>query len=117
MKYKKRESLNEASLYILLVLLHETLCGYDISKKVYHLSAGSLEIKPGVMYPTLSSLVSRGYIEQVNIQQIGREKKFYDITDKGRMAINNEIKRIDALSLLIKSLVEGGKENEQKYEV
>lgn len=112
MKYKKRETLNEASLYILLVLLHDTLCGYDISKKVYQLSEGILEIRPGVMYPTLSSLVSRGYIEQVDVERTGREKKFYDITNKGRMAINGEIKRLDALSLLIKSLVEGGKENE-----
>jgi DNA-binding PadR family transcriptional regulator len=112
MKYKKRETLNESSLYILLVLLHETQCGYDISKKVYQLSEGIIEIKPGVMYPTLGALVSRGYIEQVKAEKTGREKKFYDITDKGRMVIDEEIKRLDALSLLMKSLVEGGKVNE-----
>lgn len=112
MKYKKRETLNESSLYILLVLLHDTLCGYDISKKVYQLSDGNLEIKPGVMYPTLGLLVSRGYIEQVNVEKTGREKKFYDISDKGRMAIDLEIKRLNALAQLMKSLVEGGKVNE-----
>lgn len=85
MKYKKRTSLNESSIYILLVLMTESLSGYDIARKVFQMTEGRIEIKTGIMYPTLSSLSNLGYIKQVQEQTEGRNKKIYDITDQGKI--------------------------------
>lgn len=114
MKYKKRTNLNEASIYILLALVPESLSGYDIARKVMQLSEGRIEIKTGIMYPTLSSLNNLGYIRQVEEQTVGRNKKIYDITEQGRIAIENEAERLECMLMEIKSAIRGGKRNEKK---
>lgn len=112
MKYKKRANLNEPSLYSLLALMNETLCGYDISRRVYEISKGRIEIKPGVLYPTISSLNELGYIKQVGEQTKGRNKKYYDITEQGKEIVASEIKRQEVMLLEMKLAVRGGKDYE-----
>lgn len=112
MKYKKRTNLNEPSLYTLLVLMKDTLCGYDITRHIFQLTKGRVEIKPGIMYPTLSSLSNLGYIKQADEQTEGRNKKYYDITDQGKLIVANEIDRLEVMLAEMKLVIEGGQEYE-----
>jgi DNA-binding PadR family transcriptional regulator len=112
MKYKKSTNLNEPSTYILLALMNQQLCGYDITREVLYMTEGRVEIKPGIMYPTLSSLSNLGYIKQVDEQTEGRSKKIYDITDQGRVRIANEIDRLEQMLSVLKLAVKGGNKNE-----
>ena len=113
MKYKKRTNLNEPSIYILLALMSESLSGYDIVRRVIQLTEGRLEIKTGIMYPTLSSLDNLGYIKQVEEQTIGRSKKIYDITEQGKTAIENEVARLEMMLAEMKSTMLGGTKDEK----
>ncbi len=113
MKYKKRTNLNEPSIYILLALMSESLSGYDIVRRVIQLTQGRVEIKTGIMYPTLSSLDNLGYIKQVEEQTIGRSKKIYDITEQGKTAIENEVARLELMLAEMKSAMLGGTKDEK----
>jgi DNA-binding PadR family transcriptional regulator len=113
MKYKKRINLNEPSLYILLALMSESLSGYDITRRVLTLTQGRVEIKTGIMYPTLSSLNNLGYIKQVEEQKTGRSKKIYDITEQGKIAIENEVIRLEMMLTEMKSAMIGGIRDEE----
>jgi DNA-binding PadR family transcriptional regulator len=114
MKYKKRTNLNEPSTYILLALMSEPLSGYDIARRVIQLTEGRIEIKTGIMYPTLSSLNNLGYIKQVEEKTIGRNKKIYDITEQGKSAIANEVDKLEMMLLEMQSAIQGGRAYEKE---
>lgn len=109
MKYQKKTKLNEPSTYILLALVSEPLSGYDIAKKVSEITEERLEIKTGIMYPTLSSLNNLGYIELAEMIEEERNKKIYRITKQGQKAIEQEMERLQTQLLEMKSVFEGGR--------
>lgn len=109
MKYRKKTNLNEPSVYILLALITEPLSGYDIAKKVSEITEERLEIKTGIMYPTLSSLSNLGYIELAETIEEERNKKIYKITEQGQKAVEQEMERLQTMLKEIKTAIEGGR--------
>ncbi|MEA1974840.1 MAG: PadR family transcriptional regulator [Bacillota bacterium] len=100
---KKR--INEPSLYILLSLLQNHLSGYAIVREVMKITKGRLEIKTGIMYPTLKILLNQGYISRVEVEKVERNKKIYKLTEKGREAIDIEMKRLETITSEIKEVI------------
>lgn len=91
------KSLNEPSLYILLSLLQGPLSGYEITRVVMKITSGRLEIKTGTMYPTLKKLSDQGFIKMIEVEKVERNKKIYEITNKGIEAVESEVKTLENL--------------------
>jgi len=107
MEKEAKKRINEPSLYILLSLMQNPLSGYVIAREVMKITEGRLEIKTGVMYPMLKILFNQDYISLVDVEKAERNKKIYKITEKGREAVDIEMKRIEIIMLEIKTVVKG----------
>lgn len=88
-------ALTEAVYYILLALL-SPLHGYGIMQRTAELSGGRLVISAGTLYGALSSLMDKGWIEQLETIADSRRKE-YQITAAGRVVLEQEFARLEEL--------------------
>ncbi len=87
--------LTEAVYYILLALV-EPLHGYGIMQQTARLSNGRLVISAGTLYGAISTLLEKGWIQQVANTTDSRRKE-YVITDIGRAVLVAELDRLREL--------------------
>jgi DNA-binding PadR family transcriptional regulator len=72
--------------FILCVLHHRPMHGYDISRQVEKTTNGCCSPTEGTIYPVLREFEGGGYLT-ADLQTVsGRERKVYALTDKGREA-------------------------------
>lgn len=88
-------ALTEAVYYILLALV-EPLHGYGIMQQTARLSNGRLVISAGTLYGAISTLLEKGWIEQVANVADSRRKE-YIITSAGRGVLTEELERLREL--------------------
>ena len=88
-------ALTEAVYYILLALI-QPLHGYGIMQRTSQLSGGRLVISAGTLYGALSSLMEKGWIEQLEVVADSRRKE-YHITAVGRAVLEQEFARLEEL--------------------
>ena len=88
-------ALTEAVYYILLALV-EPLHGYGIMQRTAQLSSGRLVISAGTLYGALSTLLEKGWIEQLEAVADSRKKE-YRITPIGRVVLEQELVRLEEL--------------------
>lgn len=88
-------ALTEAVYYILLALI-EPLHGYGIMQRTSQLSRGRLIISAGTLYGALSTLLDKGWIEQLEVLADSRRKE-YKITAEGRVVLEQELARLEEL--------------------
>lgn len=88
-------ALTEAVYYILLALV-EPLHGYGIMQRTAQLSGGRLVISAGTLYGALSTLMDKGWIEQLEVVADSRRKE-YTITATGREVLEQELARLEEL--------------------
>lgn len=88
-------ALTEAVYYILLALI-EPLHGYGIMQRTSQLSGGRLIISAGTLYGALSTLLDKGWIEQLEVLADSRRKE-YKITAEGRVVLEQELARLEEL--------------------
>jgi DNA-binding PadR family transcriptional regulator len=87
--------LTEAVYYILLALT-KPLHGYGIMQQTAQLSNGRLVISAGTLYGAISTLLEKGWIEQVANVADSRRKE-YIITAEGRAVLMAELDRLREL--------------------
>ena len=88
-------ALTEAVYYILLALI-TPLHGYGIMQRTAELSGGRLVISAGTLYGALSTLMEKGWIEQLEVVADSRRKE-YRITPAGREVLEQELARLKEL--------------------
>ena len=88
-------ALTEAVYYILLSL-DQPLHGYGIMQNTESLSGGRVKMAPGTLYGALNSLLEKGWIIALPGEKSSRKKE-YQITEKGKAIISNEILRLEEL--------------------
>lgn len=93
--HTSNNALTEAVYYILLALV-EPLHGYGIMQRTAQISGGRLVISAGTLYGALSSLLEKGWIEQLEPQADSRKKE-YRITVAGRQVLEQELVRLEEL--------------------
>jgi DNA-binding PadR family transcriptional regulator len=72
--------------FILCVLHHRPMHGYDISRQVEKTTNGCCSPTEGTIYPVLREFEAGGYLT-ADLQIVsGRERKVYSLTEKGRDA-------------------------------
>lgn len=87
--------LTEAVYYILLAL-YKPMHGYGVMQKIKKMTNNRVSLGPGTLYGALNTLLEKGWIEQVITEEHSRKKEYY-ITDSGKVAVENEIKRLEEL--------------------
>ena len=87
--------LTEATYYILLSLC-DPQHGYGIMQEAERLSNGRVHLAAGTLYGALNSMVDKGWIEQLPIED-GSRKKNYQITPSGLKVLKEEIERLREL--------------------
>ncbi|MBQ4091741.1 MAG: PadR family transcriptional regulator [Firmicutes bacterium] len=88
-------ALTEAVYYILLSL-DQPHHGYGIMQNTESLSGGRVKMAPGTLYGALNSLLEKGWIIALPGEKSSRKKE-YQITEKGKAIISNEILRLEEL--------------------
>jgi len=88
-------ALTEATYYILLSL-YNPQHGYGIMQEVQELSRGRVRLAAGTLYGALNSMVEKGWIVQLPVED-GSRKKNYQITASGLKILKDEIERLREL--------------------
>ena len=94
-KTESSGALTESTFYVLLCL-HVPMHGYAIMQKVKDMTGGRVNLGAGTLYGILNALVEKDLIAELNGRSSGRRKE-YAITNEGRLAFADEVKRLEAL--------------------
>jgi len=89
--------LSPITFYILLALSRQELHAYALKGAISNDSLGSIQAKPGVLYPLLTKLFEEGLIEQTGLKPAGKsgqERTHYGITHEGLLQLKDELKRL-----------------------
>lgn len=100
-------ALTEAVFYILLSLL-EPLHGYGIMQNVEELSRGRVKLAAGTLYGAISTMLEKNWIKSLPGSTSSRRKD-YQITGRGKDALQAEICRLEELLANGKLLLKEGK--------
>ena len=101
-------ALTEATYYILLSL-YRPRHGYGIMQQTEELSGGRVRLAAGTLYGALNSMCEKGWILQLPVED-GSRKKEYQLTERGRQVLSNEIGRLREL-LRNGEMIMGGNNN------
>ena len=88
---RDRGALTESMFYILMSLLHQDLCGIEITEFVSRKTSGRVRLGPGTLYTLLGKFLDEKLIQEVSSQ--GR-KRTYRLTAAGRLAYREEVERL-----------------------
>lgn len=88
-------ALTEAVYYILLSLITPRH-GYGIIQNVEVLSGGRVRLAAGTLYGAINTLLEKNWISALPGEKDSRKKE-YIITDDGRLALADELKRLREL--------------------
>ena len=97
--------LTEATYYILLSL-YDPQHGYGIMQEGESLSRGRVHLAAGTLYGALNSMVEKGWITQLPVED-GSRKKDYQITALGLKILKEEIERLRELVTNGDAIVKG----------
>lgn len=68
-----------------------SLHGYGIARRIEQVSANTLSLNQGTIYPALLRLQQRGWVKaEWGISETGRRAKFYSLSRAGRRQIEQE---------------------------
>jgi PadR family transcriptional regulator PadR len=90
-------AMTEPAFFILTTLVDEARHGYGIVAEVDALSEGRVELKIGSLYGVLDRLAGDGMVE-VDREEAwqGRLRRYYRLTESGRVALAEEAARLAA---------------------
>jgi PadR family transcriptional regulator, regulatory protein PadR len=74
---------NLLDIQLLRLIQAQPTWGYKIKKQVE--TEFNIKLRHGALYPTLSSLEDKGFVECSKKQKGGRTKKVYTITENGKI--------------------------------
>jgi transcriptional regulator len=93
---------------ILGVLQDGALHGYEIAKRIKRLSADSLSVGEGRLYPALHTLETEGRIEARWVEQVGKPaRKVYALTPAGRTELEAQTAEWRKFKAGVAAILEG----------
>ena len=91
---------------LMLIRKHQKMYGFEILEK---LSAGSLEVKEGTLYPLLNRMAADGQLgaswETENLK--GHPRKFYSLTKTGEKILAEMTEEFDRMVQIYRQLARG----------
>lgn len=92
---------------ILAHLLSHDSYGYEINKSIQLVTKGRYELKEATLYTAFRRLEQAGYITSYwGDEMTGARRRYYSITDLGRMVYTQHLKEWEELKHMIDSLIE-----------
>ena len=78
------------------------LHGYAVLLRIEQITGGALLVEQGALYPALSRLEHRGWIEaEWGVSELGRRARFYKLTGAGRRQLALEASEWERMSIAI----------------
>jgi len=102
----QQTALTEAVYYILLSL-DTPLHGYGIMQQVREMSGERVSLGAGTLYGAINTLVEKGWIVPLTGPADARKKE-YQITQKGRQVLHDELSRLEELVASGKRILKEG---------
>lgn len=90
---------------ILLVIQKEASHGYKIQKEIEELTLGEFKPTSSNIYPLLESLKNKELIACIESDLTGRQKKIYEITQKGQDTVKMLVHKHQMMVESIKSII------------
>jgi DNA-binding PadR family transcriptional regulator len=92
----------EPSYFVLAALLDGRLHGYGIIKKAAEQSNGRVRLTAGTLYGALDRLADQQLVTVVGHEQVaGRTRRYYQLTDRGIHALQQEAARMDQAARIV----------------
>jgi DNA-binding PadR family transcriptional regulator len=103
----ERPPLTEATFFILLSLAEGARHGYAIMKEVESLSEGRVALGTGTLYGAIKRLLDAGWIDRAadSGAENNRDRQAYKLTREGRSILGAEVRRLESLVKLSRTLV------------
>jgi PadR family transcriptional regulator len=93
-------------LLILKILALEPMHGWAIGRRLKQVSAETLQVSDGSLYPALHKLEQEGWIcAEWKTSELGRRAKFYSLTRPGRRQLGKQAADWERLSAAISRVV------------
>lgn len=93
---------------VLATLHKEDTYGYRLTQEVKRV----MDISESTLYPVLRRLMKEGYLETYNQQHMGRNRRYYRLTEAGKEKYREYVKEWDEFSDKVSDILKGGIENE-----
>ncbi|HEY8362858.1 MAG TPA: helix-turn-helix transcriptional regulator [Tissierellaceae bacterium] len=96
------------TLLILSLLKERDMYGYEIIRELEIRSDNTFKFKEGTLYPVLHRLENEGYIKSYRDKgDTGKERKYYQITSKGKKQLIEERKQWNIFSTSVNKVIGG----------
>lgn len=93
---------------VLATLHKEDTYGYKLTQEVKVV----MSVSESTLYPVLRRLMRDGYLATYDQEHLGRNRRYYRLTDKGREKYETYVVEWDAFSLKITEILKGGMNDE-----
>ncbi|CCV63704.1 Transcriptional regulator [Alteracholeplasma palmae J233] len=94
--------------YVLHVLLDGPTYGYELYARVIQ----DFTISESTLYPIFRRLEKENYVSTYQEEHNGRLRKYYQITELGKVQLKNAISELQDLNKVINKIIIGGLKNE-----
>ncbi|MFI0482601.1 PadR family transcriptional regulator [Actinomadura sp. 9N215] len=96
--------MREPTYFVLAALLDGPLHGYGIIKRAQTLSDGRVRLAVGTLYGALDRLATSGLIVVDGEETVqGRPRRYYRLTEDGRLAVTREAHRLEQAARVVTS--------------
>lgn len=106
----ERLELGVAALHILVAIGSEERHGYAIMRDVQVATEGRVRLAPGTLYTNIKRLLARGLIEESGERPDttldDERRRYYRLTDRGRLALAAEVDRLEQLVVRARPIVD-----------
>ncbi len=94
-----------------LLILHTLAAGpnhgYQIAKQIKQQSQGVLDFKEGTLYPTLHGLEQQGLLDAYDMEEKGRLRRYYRLTEEGQTTLTRELRAWASYAQAVNLVLEG----------
>lgn len=80
---------------------HGQMYGYEITQRVKELSAGTIQLTEGALYPTLHKMEADGLLATKTVLIGKRVRKYYSLTDHGSVSVRQ---KVDEFTAFVKTM-------------
>jgi PadR family transcriptional regulator PadR len=88
---------------VLSVLREGDAYGYKLTQEI----SGLIEVSESALYPVLRRLESQGLLETYSMEYSGRLRRYYRITQGGRIRLNESITELKELKRVLDQIIGG----------
>ena len=107
MPVSKANASGNSAMLILKLLSEKDMYGYEMIETLSKRSRNVFEMKVGTLYPILHTMVQNGYLTTYSEEANGKLRKYYHITEKGKLHLSRMIEEWKTYTGAVYDLIGG----------